>query len=229
MLPTEKMALEKKVLFLLVVLSAVSITYDSGTSSHAAITQSLSAGLFSSSIFYFFVVFIPECQKRKRVRTWLQEQFRSTKLNIINLLLMLSNSQYYPYQNRDNLLDQKEFKRFFKCAVSPDMSRWDAVASGLEENEYHFREVLYYLRMLNEEIRRAMIVIDIDDQDVARYLISYSQFLSRMDIIQNDYEDVKLLCRDLLWPLYTGFKPKTAEGYPDTDSDITQDMIDRIK
>ena len=137
---------------------------------------------------------------------------------------MLSNSQSYPYRDRENLLDQQEFKRFFKCDVSPGMSRWDAVATGLEENEYHFREVLYHLRMLNEEIRRAMIVIDIDDEEVTGYLKNCSQVLSRMDIIQNDYDDIKLLCRNQLWPLYTGF---TAKGYRDTDK--IQDMIDRIK
>ena len=224
MLVTEKMAPEKKALIVIGVLSVASIMAVLETSSYVSILHGLSVGLFSSSIFYYCVVYIPERQKRKRVRIRLQEQYRSIKLDIIDLLLMLSNSQSYPYRDRENLLDQQEFKRFFKCAVSLDMDRWDAVANGLEENEYHFHELLHYLRLLNEEIRQAMIVIDIDDEEITGYLIHCSQVLSRMDIIQNDYEDIKLLCRNLLWPLYTGYS--SAVGYQDTD--VTQDVIDRI-
>ena len=215
------MAPEKTVLIVLVVLSTASIIAGLGTSSHVAVIHSLSVGLFSSSIFYFCVVYIPKRQKRKRVRNRLQEQYRSIKLRVVDLLLMLSNSQ--SYRNRENLLIQQEFRRFFNCNVSPDMRRWDAIANGLQGNEYHFREVLYYLQMLNEEIRHAMTVIDIDDEEVTEYLIHCSQVLSRMDMIQNDYEDIKLLCRNL-WSLYTGYS--FVEGYRDTD--VIQDMIDRI-
>lgn len=151
----------------------------------------------------------------------LQEQYRSIKLHIIDLLLMLSHSQSYQY--RENLLNQQEFRRYFKCRVSSDMDRWDAVANGLLNNEYHFQEVLYYLRMLNEEIRHAMTAIDIRDEEVTEYLMHCSQVLSRMDMIQNDYDDIKPLCRNL-WSLYTGFSP--IEGYQDID--VIQDMIDRI-
>lgn len=154
------------------------------------------------------------------MRNRLQEQYTYMKLDGIDLLLRLSDSQ--SYQDRENLLDQQEFRRYFKCRDSSDISRWDAVANGLQENEYHLRELLYYLRMLNEEIRHAMTTIDIHDEEVNNYLKNCSQVLSRMDMIQNDYDDIKLLCRNL-WSLYTGFSPK---GYQDTD--VIQDMIERI-
>ena len=217
------MAPEKKALIVLVVLSGASIMAVLGTGSHVSVVHGLSAGLFSSSIFYFCVVYIPGRQKSRRVKIRLQKQYRSIKLDIIDLFLILSNSQFYP--DRENLLHQQEFKRFFECAVSPDMNRWHAVANGLQRNEYHFHEVLYYLRMLNEEIRHAMTAIDIDDEEVTGYLKNCSQLLSRMDIIQHDHDDIKLLCRNLLWPLFTGYS--FVDGYPDTD--VIQDMIDRIK
>ena len=223
-LVTENMAPEKKALIVLVVLSVASIMAVLGTSSYVSVVHGLSVGLFSSSIFYFCIVYIPERQKRKRVKIRLQEQYRSIKLRVVDLLLMLSNTRSYPYRDRENLLDQQEFKRFFKCAVSRDMDRWHAVANGLQRNEYHLHEVLYYLRMLNDEIRHAMTAIDIDDEGVTGYLTHYSQVLSRMDMIQNDYDDIKILCRHL-WSLYTGFS--FVDGYPDTD--VIQDMIDRIK
>ena len=73
------------------------------------------------------------------------------------------------------------------------------------------------------KIRHAMAAIDIHDEEVTKYLKNCSQVLSRMYMIHNDYEDIKLLCRNL-WSLYTGYS--FAEGYKDTD--IIQDMIDRI-
>ena len=129
---TEKMAPEKTVLIVLFVLSVANIMAGLATNSYVSVLHNLSIGFVGSCIFYFCVVYIPEQQKRKRVRDGLQEQYRSIKLRVVDLLLMLSNSQSYPYRDRENLLDQKEFKRFFKCDVSPGMSRWAAVANGLQ-------------------------------------------------------------------------------------------------
>lgn len=221
------MATEKTVLIGLFVLSVANIMVGLEAGSQASVLHTLSVGFVGSCIFYFFVVYVPERQKRKRVRDGLREQYRSLKLDIIHLLLRMSDSEFYPYRDRENLLDQQEFRRFFKCRVSPNMDKWHAVVNGFLNNEDYLREVLYSLRMLNEEIRRAMTVIDIDDEEVTGYLVHYSQVLSRMDMIQNDYEDIKLLCRDLLWPLYTGFS--FTGGYPKSDVDVTKDMIDRIK
>ena len=206
-------------LIVLFFFSVINIVAGLATNSWVSVLHTLSVGFVGSFIFYLCVVFIPEQQKKNRVRNKLQEQYRFTKLRVVDLLLMLSKSQFYPYRDRENLLDRQEFKRFF------NNSRWAAVANGLQRNEYHLREVLYYLRMLNEEIRHAMTVIDIDDEEVTKYLKNCSQGLSRMDMIQNDYEDIKLLCRDLLWPLFTGYS--FVDGY--SDIDVIQAMIDRIK
>ena len=105
------MATEKTVLIGLFVLSLVNIMAGLATNSWASVLYTLSVGFVGSFIFYLFVVYIPERQKRKRVKIRLQKQYRSIKLDIIDLLLRLSNSQFY--QDRENLLDQQEFRRFF--------------------------------------------------------------------------------------------------------------------
>ena len=216
---------EKKVLLILCILTVVSIVISLVTvekGNYVSILNAICVGFFGSSIFYFFVVYLPERQKRKRVRNRLQEQYTSLKLEGIDLILMLSNSQ--SYQDREKLLDQQEFRRFFNEDVSPSMTRWHALANGLQENEYHFRELLYYLRMINDEIRYAMTTIDIHDEEVNKYLKNCSQVLSRLDILWHDYDDIKLLCRNL-WSLYTGFS--FVEGYKDRD--VIQEMINRIE
>ena len=216
---------ENKVLFVLVLLAVLSVFSSFATvpqSEYLSVLHALSVGFFGSSIFYLFVVYIPERRKRNRVRTRLQEQYKSIKLDGIGLMLMLSRSQ--PYRDREKLLDLKEFRKFFEEPVEPNMSRWACFANGLQDNEYHLRELLYYLRMLNDEIQYAMTTIDIHDEEVIKFLKNCSQVLSRMDMIQPDYDDVKLLCRNL-WSLYTGFD--FVEGQRETD--IIQDMIDRIR
>lgn len=216
---------EKKVLIVLVILTVASVLASFVTVSqgdYLSILHALSVGFFGSSIFYFFVVYIPERSKRKRVRIRLQYQYRTIKLDCIELMLMLSNSQ--PYRCREKLLDLKEFRKFFNELVEPHKPRWYAFASGLEENEYHLRELLYYLRMLNDEIRDAMTTIDIHDEEVIRFMKNCSHVLSRLDMIQPDYDDIKLLCRNL-WSLFTGFDHVTGQR----ETDIIQDMIDKIK
>ena len=216
----------KWILVLLVLLTIVSILAGLATvpqQNHLIVLHSLSVGFFGSSVFYFFVVYLPERQKRKRVRTRLDKQYRSLKLEIIGLFLIVCDSQ--DYRNHELLLDQKEFRRYFSSDITSDMTRWDAVANGLEDYEFGFYELLYFLRMLNEEIRYAMTLIDIHDDEVDEYLKNCSQVLSRMDMVQpNNYDDTKLLCRNM-WAMFTGFA-FTNGGYK--DNDVIQDMINKI-
>lgn len=216
---------KKKILLLLVVLSFGSILAGFLTvpeRNYLLVMHSLSVGFVGSSIFYFFVVYIPERQKRKRVRTRLEKQYKSIKLDCIHLFLIVSNSQ--DFKNRELLLNLKEFRCFFNEGISSDMTRWDAVANGLQGYEYGLNELLYFLRLLNEEIRHAMTTVDIHDEEVNAYLKHCSQVLSRMDMVQPDYDDIKLLCRNL-WGLFTGFA-FTNGGYKETD--VIQEMINRI-
>ena len=88
-----------------------------------SLLYAVSLALFTSSIFYTFTVIVPEIRQRHRVRKRLQQQYRSFKRRCIDLFLIASQSQ--DYQNRENLLEHQEFRRYFSICNSNGQSRWD--------------------------------------------------------------------------------------------------------
>jgi len=107
---------------------------------YKAIAYDLSIGFIVSAIFYWLVVYLPESHRKEIIHTGLNEQYDSFRSSCINTFLILSSSQGYP--NKDALLDQEEFKRYFKNNNERGENRWDAVANGLQAKEFYLREIV---------------------------------------------------------------------------------------
>ena len=217
--------LDKKItvvlIFLTLIFLAISIkTLDS--IGYESILHSLSVGFIVSSIFYFLVVYMPEYRRRNMVRERLKNQYIQFKMSCINTFLIISNSQ--EHSNKEELLNLIEFRRYFKKENKNGENRWGAVANCLQENEYYLKEVIYYLQMLNEEIRYARNAIDLNDPEVFDLLNRLSQLIMRMELTGKEYDDVKSLCR-FLWSIFTGWD--WAKGY--SESDTIKDIIGRAK
>lgn len=217
--------LDKKItvvlIFLTLIFLAISIkTLDS--IGYESILHSLSVGFIVSSIFYFLVVYMPEYIRRNMVRERLKNQYIQFKMSCINTFLIISNSQ--EHSNKEELLNLIEFRRYFKKENKNGENRWGAVANCLQENEYYLKEVIYYLQMLNEEIRYARNAIDLNDPEVFDLLNRLSQLIVRMELTGKEYDDVKSLC-GFLWSIFTGWD--LAKGY--SESDIIKDIIGRAK
>lgn len=184
-------------IFLTLIFLAISIkTLDS--TGYESILHSLSVGFIVSSIFYFLVVYMPEYRRRNMVRERLKNQYIQFKMSCINTFLIISDSQ--EQSNKEELLNLTEFRRYFKKENKNGEDRWGAVANGLQENEYYLKEVIYYLQMLNEEIRYARNAIDLNDPEVFDFLNRLSQLIVRMELTEREYDDVKSLC-GFLWSL----------------------------
>ena len=215
----------KNILIVLILLTVLSLFIGfakTPNKDYELLVNALSINFVISSVFYFLVVYIPEVQRRHRVFRSIDKSYREFKLSCIHTFLILSNSQ--EYRQREILLDQDEFRRYFSNMNTQNRDRWGAVMGGIEENGYYLREVLYELRMLNEEIRYVRNNIDIYDEEVFDFLNRLSQIISRMDATTPDYEDIKSFSR-FLWELFSGWS--FGEGY--RKSDLIKDMIDRIK
>lgn len=184
--------------------------------------HSFSVGFVVSSIFYFLVVYIPEYKRRSIVRESLYNQYKQFKMSCINTFLVISDSQ--EYSNKEELLNLSEFRCYFKEDNKKGENRWDAVANSLQESEYYLKEVIYYLRILNEEIRYTRNTIHLNDPEVLDFLNSLSQLIVRMESTERDYDDIKSLCR-FLWSIFTGWS--WIEGY--RESDLINDMIGRAR
>lgn len=184
--------------------------------------NALSVGFVISAIFFFIVVYLPEKQKRNRIYRSMEKQYRQFKLSCISTFLILSKSQEYHPQ--DMLLDQEEFRRYFQNNNAQNETRWDAVANEIQSNEYYLNEILYELRVLNDEIKFVRSSVDIHDEEVFTFLNHLSQIIHRMESTTRDYDAVKSLCQ-FLWEIFAGWS--FIHGY--RNRDLIYDMIKRVK
>ena len=217
--------LDKKLTILLIFLTLIFLaigitTVDSN--GYGSMINSLSVGFVVSSIFYFLVVYMPEYKRRKMLHESLKSQYLQFKISCINTFLIISNSQ--EYSDKEELLNLTEFRRYFKKENKNGENRWGAVANSLQDSEYYLREVMYYLQMLNEEIRYTRNSINLNDPEVFEFLNRLSQLIARMESTEREYDDIKSLC-GFLWSIFTGWD--WAKGY--SESDIIKDIIGRAK
>ncbi len=216
---------ERKIIWILVltlvVFSILSVTTVPNNNYYSLI-NSFSVGFVISIIFYFIVVYLPENQRKARIYRSMDQQYRVFKESCISTFLILSDSQ--EYEHRENLLNQEEFRRYFKNNNDQNENRWDAVANGIQNNEFYLNEIIYELRMLNEEIKFIRSSVNIHDEEVFQFLKRLSHMIHRMESTKPDYDDIKSFC-GFLWSLFTGWS--FIEGYRKTD--IVTEMIERIK
>lgn len=189
---------------------------------YKTIAYDLSAGFIVSAIFYWIVVYLPESNRKKIIHSGLKEQYDDFRRSCISNFLILSSSQSYP--NKDALLDQEEFKRYFKNNNESGENRWDAVANGLQANEFYLREIVYELRMLNDEIRFIRSTLNIKSIQVYEFLGRLSREITRMESTTQDYDDIKSFCR-FLWQIFTGWS--WVHGYSKTN--LIQEMLGKAK
>ncbi|MEQ1674140.1 MAG: hypothetical protein ABL865_03770 [Candidatus Nitrotoga sp.] len=216
---------QRKIIWFLVAATVVCLMVGVATTpdkNYIPFVNALSVGFVISVAFYFIVVYSPESQKRSRIYRSMERQYQFFKKSCIGTFLILSSSQ--EYQHREMLLDQEEFRRYFKNNNANNENRWDAVASGIQNNEYYLNEILYELRVLNDEIKFVRSNIDIHDEEVFKFLNNLSQIIHRMESTKPEYDDIKSFCR-FLWEIFTGWS--IIDGYRKTD--IIADMIGRIK
>ena len=217
--------LDKKLTILLIFLTLIFLAIGITTVDsigYGSMINSLSVGFVVSSIFYFLVVYMPEYKRRKMLHESLKSQYLQFKISCINTFLIISNSQ--EHSDREELLNLTEFRRYFKKENKNGENRWDAVANSLQDSEYYLREVIYYLQMLNEEIRYTRNSINLNDPEVFEFLNRLSQLIARMESTEREYDDIKSLC-GFLWSIFTGWD--WAKGY--SESDIIKDIIGRAK
>lgn len=189
---------------------------------YMAIAYDLSLGFIVSAIFYWIVVYLPESNRKEIIHSGLKVQYDNFRRSCISNFLILSSSQSYPF--KDALLDQAEFKRYFKNNNEKGENRWDAVANGLQENESYLREIIYELRMLDEEIRFIRSTLNIREIEVYEFLGRLSREIVRMECTTQDYDDIKSFCR-FLWEIFTGWN--WLSGYSKTN--LIQEMLGRAK
>jgi len=177
--------------------------------------------LFVSSIFFAVTVIVPEAKIRVRIRRGLRKQYDSFKRRCIRLFLISAKSQNY--QERDNLLDHEEFRRYFSIGVNDGQSRWDLVAASIDDQDYIFEEIVKELDFFSREIEFVRSSVNIDDEKVEDFLINLGQVIHTIKTAEANSDDHKYFCRTL-WSIFTRWN--FIDGQ--LEEDIIESMIERI-
>lgn len=136
--------------------------------------------------------------------------------------LILSKSQQY--LNRENLLIHSEFQRYFRNQNEDGKNRWDEVANGIQGNRFYLDELIYELRMLNDEIKYIKSSIYLFDSEVFDLLNGLSQTIHGYERTEQEYDDIKSFM-GFLWAVFTGWN--WIDGYK--NADYLEKMITRVR
>jgi len=218
------MYVNKATIISLISVSALSIsgiTFIENKEGLNEILHSIFLALLVSSVFYIGTVIVPETQRRKRVRNGLVKQYRPFKKSCIDIFLIASNSQ--EYKDRGNLLNHQEFRRYFSIKVKGSQTRWDLVATCIDDGDYLFNELVTELEFLMKEVGFVRSSIELYDNDVEDFFNSLVQIIHRIKASVPGSDDYKYFCRTL-WDIFS--KCRLNEGQ--REYDIIETMIERI-
>jgi hypothetical protein len=180
------------------------------------ITVGFIVGLF----IYVLVVWIPERNKRLRVKRSLARQYDGFKEECIAVFFSALRESY-DLSIVARLKERSFFRDYFKEKISEDQERWHAVLNGLDDALV--RRLVVELEILAAEVHYALTVIDVENEEAFAFLKRLNEVLYRYRNWTADYDDVKQLS-GFMWSIYTGWS--VIEGY--TDKDVIADMIEAI-
>jgi hypothetical protein len=192
-----------------------------GVDSLSSIMYETFLSLFTSSVFFAATVIVPENRRRRIVRKGLEQQYLSFKKRSSDLFLIASESQDYEY--RDNLLNHQEFRRYFSIRITNDQSRWDLVATSIDDQDYIFREIVREFDFLDREIEFARSSVQINDVKVEQFFINLRQVIHSIKGTEAHSDDCKHFCRTL-WSIFTRWN--FIDGQ--LEEDIIESMIKNI-
>ena len=181
-----------------------------------------SIAIITSTLFYFFIVFIPEQKRRSVIKINFEEQYILFKKDCIYLFLSAlgeaSNEKLW-----EKLCDLKEFKKYFKEKYQSHPDKWNAVWANMDD--FLLEELLIQLGLFKDEIHFVLYNTDIYDKRVLSFFKLLSQHVYKFYLRGINLEnDTKKELFRFLWELFSGWN--FYEGYK--NEDIVKIMIDKI-
>ncbi len=121
------------------------------------------------------------------------------------------------------MLNHQEFRRYFSIKVANGQSRWDLVATSIDDQDYIFNEIVRELDFLIREIDFARSSVDINDEKVDGFLVNLSQVIHTIKAAEANSDDYKHFCRTL-WSIFARWN--CIDGQ--LEEDIIESMIEKI-
>jgi hypothetical protein len=180
----------------------------------------LSLAVLSAIGMFYLLVRLPEYERKSRIKRHLEHSYQSFKRSVIQVFVG-SIQGYYDTETVDRLMNQKEFRDFFKEPYAPGQDKWHGVANQM--SDFMLRQLILETDVLLSEFQHALSVIDIRDQEVFFFMKRMSETLYRAKNWSSDYDGTKEVL-SFFWSILSGWS--FISGY--ADHEYITDMIAKI-
>ncbi len=176
--------------------------------------KDLSMGAWMSFFINYLAVDIPAKTVIKRKAELFNENYLIFKRNVVVILLESISEGFY----REDLLDIKEFKKFFT------QDRWYAVMNALQDKPQHIERIQKELCFLKEEMQRVLDIVESLDSDTYQFFYNGVFLMNYHNRDCSDYDNLKSLM-GLLWQIFSGWS--FISGYAKRDP--AMEAVDKAK
>lgn len=180
----------------------------------------LSVGALSAIGMFYLLVRLPEHERKTRVKRHLISSYESFKRSNIQIFLSTQQTSYN-VDLVDKLMEQKQFRNFFKEPYTPGQTKWDRVANELDD--FKLRQVVLEAEVLHSEFQYALSIIDISDHEIFSFMKNFSTTLYRAKNWSSDYDGTKEVL-SFFWNIFAGWSH--AEGY--SEHEFVPRMISKL-
>lgn len=185
-----------------------------------AIGLNLSIGYLVSLMFWYLIVYLPEKNVRRILRSNLAAQYQNFKVSAIQQLLWASVG-IHDSNLPTELSRLEEFNKFFN---GENKQRWYDVLNHLQEHPEKLSDLLFELQQLSEEVGYVLTKVNFDNADLHAFLRRLSGHAYRLrGLSVYSYDQVNYVAQSF-WEILTGWS--FIDGY--RKEDIIQKMIEKI-
>ncbi|MEQ1531249.1 MAG: hypothetical protein ABL925_18175 [Methylococcales bacterium] len=175
----------------------------------------LSVGVLSAIGMFYLLVRLPEYERKSRIKRHLQFSYQSFKRSVIQIFVGAIQGAYST-ETVDKLMEQRQFRDFFKEPFAPGQDKWHGVANAL-------RQLVIEAEVLLNQFQHALSVVDIRDPEVFSFITRISEALYRAKNWSSDYDGTKEVLR-FFWSILSGWS--FVDGY--TEREYIPEMIDKL-
>jgi hypothetical protein len=185
------------------------------------LSLNLMAGIATSVLFFFLLVWAPTQAKRVRIRKSAINYYLEFKVDVIGILLHASGKGFSDDERQALANDPQAFWKYFREDETGSGMRWYEVLNGLDG--YHVSQIAMELEALRAEIQFVLHTLDIEDEELFAFMKRLSKICFLMTKRSADYDDVKMWGR-FLWGIFSDWDP--AVGRVGHDRNL--EMLKRI-
>ena len=184
-------------------------------------------GSFTSFLFYFLVVFLPERKKRNIIKANFEKLYKNIKKDILYQIIFASQKGGRTdlsanSETLDSLMTIDGFRATFEGGREGNEGFY-AFRNYIGDDVPEYREIILSLQVLSKQVDFILHNYPITSKEVFDFFKRLEIFLMRIEKIGPGYEEEKPLSR-FIWEIYAGASwIEGNRGY-----DIIEKMIEEI-